>query len=273
MDAALAARFRAYLAGGGCAVLSHVSGMALDRDAFVFDTTMVPRGESPWTNDFILAGPAVADGLVRSPFVTYRKAMMIDPGKAEILAAAWKPYFNRDYNHFCSHQHTPYEGDAGYPAVVREGAVIYFAHPIFSLYRSVGQPLYKQLVMNALKQLLPDGLPVTSNLPSTARLNLMRQGDRLVLHVLHAVPVKRGTSPYNPNSSIEVIEDRMPLHDVDLSLRVGGKVRRVFDPVAGCDVPFRQAKGRVSLHLDRVDLHEMRVLEVLRTAGTADGRS
>jgi hypothetical protein len=261
LDPALAAKFRAYLAGGGRAVLSHLSGMARDREVFAFETTMVPRGESPWTNDFILAGAAVAEGLVRSPFVTYRKAMMVDPGKAEVLAAAWKPYFNRDYDHFCSHQHTPYEGDAGYPAVLREGAVIYFAHPIFSLYRAVGQPLYKQLVMNAIKQLLPDGLPVTSNLPSTARLNLMRQGSRLVLHVLHAVPVKRGASPHNPNSSIEVIEDRMPLHDVDLSLRVEGKVRRVFDPISGADAPFHQVKDRVNLRLARVDLHEMRVLE------------
>jgi hypothetical protein len=262
MDPALAAKVRAYLAGGGSALLSYCSGMAPDRDAFVLETTMGARGESPWTNDYILAGDTLAAGLVRSPFVTYRKAMMVDPGQATVLAAAWKPYFNRDYNHFCSHQHTPYAGDAGYPAVVREGAVIYFAHPIFSLYRSVGQPLYKQLVMNALRQLLPDGLPVTSNLPSTARLNLMRQGSRLVLHVLHAVPVKRGASPYNPNSSIEVIEDRLPLHDVELSLRVEGKVSRVCDPVSGCDVPFAQADGRVSLHLDRVDLHEMRVLEM-----------
>jgi hypothetical protein len=261
MEAALAAKFRAYLAGGGAAMLSHLSGMAPDRDAFVFPTTMTPRGESPWTNDYIVAGDAVAAGLVRSPFVTYRKAMRVEPGKGEVLAAVWKPYFNRAYNHFSSHQHTPYQGDAGYPAVVREGAVIYFAHPIFSLYRTVGQPLYKQLVINALKQLLPAGLPVTSNLPSTARLNLMRQGERLVLHVLHAVPVKRGTSPLDPNSSIEIIEDRLPLHDVELSLRVDRPVRRVFEPVSGVEVPFRQDRDRVHLHFERIDLHEMRVLE------------
>jgi hypothetical protein len=261
MDAALAAKVNRFLQAGGRAILSHISGMAPDRDAFVVATTLRPLGESPWTNDFIAAREPLAEGLVGSPFVTYRKAMRVDPGTADVLAAAWKPYFNRDYNHFCSHQHTPYESEADYPAVVREGTFVYFAHPIFSLYRSVGQPLYKQLVLNALRLLMPEGLPVTSNLPSTARLNLMRQGPRQVLHVLHAVPVKRGSSPHNPNSSIEVIEDELPLHDVRVSLRLGASVSRVFDPVSGADVPFTLNGDRVELQFERIGLHEMRVLE------------
>jgi len=261
MDAALAAKVNAFLAAGGRAILSHLSGLAADRDAFVVGTGLVPRGESPWTNDFIAVRDGLAEGMVRSPFVTYRKAMMVEPGTATVLADAWKPYFNRDYNHFCSHQHTPYASLADYPAVLQAGPVIYFAHPIFSLYRQVGQPLYKQLVINALRVLMPEGLPVTSNLPSTARLSLMRQGRQLILHVLHAVPVKRGASPHNPNSVIEVIEDKLPLRDVDLCVRVGTPVRRVFDPVSGREQPFAQAGDRVALHLDRVDLHEMLVME------------
>lgn len=261
MDAALAAKTNAFLAGGGRAILSHLSGLAPDRDAFAVRTSLRPLGESPWANDFIRAREPLADGLVAGPFVTYRRAMRVDPGQAETLAEAWKPYFNRDYDHFCSHQHAPCEGDAGYPAVVREGPLVYFAHPIFSLYRLVGQPLYKRLVINALRLLMPEGLPVTSNLPSTARLNLLRQGDRRVLHLLHAVPVRRGASPLNPNSVIEVIEDELPLHDVRLSLRPGMPVRRVFDPVSGEEVPFTAAGDRVELRFARVGFHEMRVLE------------
>ena len=49
-------------------------------------------------------------------------------------------YFNRtDYQHFCSHQHTPYRLEAsGFAAGVMKGGVMYLAHPVFSIYRGWG---------------------------------------------------------------------------------------------------------------------------------------
>jgi hypothetical protein len=108
---------------------------------------------------------------------------------------------------------------------------------------------------------MPEGLPVESNLPSTARLNLMRQGDHLVLHVLHAVPVKRGGSPRNPQQSIEIIEDVLPLHGVDLSVRVPEPVARAVNPLTEAEVPVTMDGEYARLHLDVVSIHEMLVLE------------
>jgi len=42
------------------------------------------------------------------------------------------PYFNRTWEHFCSHRHTPSAGKPEYLAVVKHGHVVYFAQSVFS---------------------------------------------------------------------------------------------------------------------------------------------
>jgi hypothetical protein len=52
----------------------------------------------------------------------------------QVLAQTVAPYFNRSWDHFTSHSHTPSSGTVVGPAAVFTPArrVIYFAHPIFT---------------------------------------------------------------------------------------------------------------------------------------------
>ena len=78
--------------------------------------------------------------------------------QSEVLSEVILPYFNRTYDHFCSHAQTPSSGKRGYAGIVKNGNVIYFAHPIFRLYNRYAPRWCKQLVLNALDMLLPEPL-------------------------------------------------------------------------------------------------------------------
>ena len=146
----------------------------------------------------------------------YRAGYYVRPGEhAEVLASIGLPYFNRTYEHFCSHGPTPFEKVSHHPAVVRSGRVVYFAHPVFSIYAGQGARVYRRLVQNALDLLL-GGRLVQSNLPSTARVALNRQPaeDRLVLHVLNYAPERRAPD-------LDIIEEavgRLQVHDAEVQL-------------------------------------------------------
>jgi hypothetical protein len=258
---ALASKVNAFLAKGGRMIYSNRSGMDAEGKAFVVNTSMKALGESEWKPDYILPLEALKDPVVNTPFVAYEKAMRVNPGQGRVVAEAWKPYFNRAWNHFCSHQHTPFEKKADYPAAVHEGNTIYFAHPIFTLYRKVGQPLHKHLVVQALRLLLGGRLPIEGTLPSTARTSLMKKDGKMHLHLMHAVPMKRGESPHG-GRVVEVIEDEIPLHGLEILLETDLKVKKVTSAPDGAAIPFKVLPdGRLSLAVDAVKTHRLLVLE------------
>lgn len=89
--------------------------------------------------------------------------------------------------------------------IVRSGNVIYFSSPMFTLYDKVAPLWCKRLLLNALDLLLPDPL-LRHNGPSTllAALNVQQAHNRYVLHLLHYIPERRGTS-------FDTLEDIIPL--------------------------------------------------------------
>ena len=252
-DDALRAKVQAFVDGGGTLVLSGRSGMDSDGSAFLVDVGAEPRGDSPWCPDYVLAGEAVREGLVEHPFVLYERAQRVTVTDAEVLAEAWRPYFNREFRHFCSHQHTPPAEPAGYPAVLRKGNVLYFAHPVFRNYRNKGQQLARDYVWNVIAHVY-GRLDVEVGLPSMGRVSLMRQEaeGRHILHLLYAAPIARGRG-------IEVIEDIVPLHDIPVSLRLDAS--RVTLAPEGAELPFERVGDRIEFTVPRLELHQMVVLD------------
>ena len=100
--------------------------------------------------------------------------------KAKWLAERWRPFFQRSWRHFSNHFHTPPEEPLNRPAAVMWDGSIYFAHPLFTIYRRHGSPIAKKLVLAALKELLPEPI-VVSNAPSTAQLLLNYQAKKIVI--------------------------------------------------------------------------------------------
>ena len=211
----------------------------------------------------------LAPSFVQSPLVMYLKSQQVKPTSGEVLAQIRAPYFNRTWKHFCSHQHAPAADPSGYAAAVRNGDILYLAHPIFSIYHAQGAVAYKHYAANAIRLLLGDDATLTTNMPSTARITLMDQPgeSRHILHLLYANTHPRGAhvqlSPeglVRPSNQIEVIEELLPLHDVEVTLNLPRPVKRATLEPQRQEIAVSSANNRIAIKLGAFTCHQMIVL-------------
>ncbi len=264
-------KLRKYLAGGGRLMLTWKSGLKTDGSGFLFDIGGKCLGENGFQPDFVLPEKNLRPSFVDSPLVMYVKSMKVKRTNGRSLGQVYNPYFNRDFRHFCSHQHTPPElKPSGFDAGILNGSILYLAHPVFSIYRGFGAVAYKEYAMNALKMLLgAENMTLLTNLPSTARATLMEQKreKRWILHLLYAGTVNRGGEMHLPGGtsgpmrSVEVIEDLLPLHNVEVTVTLPRKIRKVTLEPQGREIPFEaDSFGRISLKIDSFTCHQMVVI-------------
>ena len=254
----LARRIEAYLAGGGALIASYRSGLDSAGKRFAVKSLGVRLvGPAEFSPDFLLPGEAIGRGLPATEHVMYLRGLEVKAARgSEILARTVQPYFNRTWEHFCSHAHTPSSGRAGPPGVVRRGGAIYFAHPIFTQYHANAPRWCRTLLLNALGLLLPEPL-VRIDAPTTtlATLNRQEAENRWVLHLLHYVPQRRG-------AEFDTIEDVIPLYDVRASVRTPKRPRAVRLVPEGPDLPFKRRRTRVEFTVPAVQGHQMIALEM-----------
>jgi hypothetical protein len=273
VDAALAGKLKRYLAAGGALIASFESGLAPAGGGFALDALGVQiMGEGPRDAaghlargrhypsgdyaEYLRPGPAIGAGLPATEHVMYMRGLEVRAADgAEVLAETVASHFDRTYRHFSSHRQTPSSGEVRGPAILRSGRAIYFAHPIFSQYAQNAPRWCKRLFLNAVSLLLPEPL-LRHNGPSTLFATLLEQPEagRRVLHLLHYIPERRG-------ADFDVIEEAIPLHDLELSALAPQGARRVATAPAGVELPFRHEGGRVSFTLPRLDGHQMIVIE------------
>lgn len=257
LDTDLVNKVSEYLKSGGSLILSHRSGIGRDAsEGFVIaEMPCVLRGEGSFSPDYILAGQALSEGIPQTTHVMYERSLEVAPvSGAEVLAEIGWPYFNREWRHFCSHAQTPCERPSGMPAIIQQGQVIYFAHPLFGMFKRHGAKVYKDLFLNALGLLLPDPL-IKSTSPSTARVTLLEQPKekRHIVHVLHYIPENR-------YGEVPIIEDVIPLHGIHLGIKLG-QPKHVYLAPDKKDLPFEMRENYVWMTIPKVDGHAMLVLE------------
>jgi len=97
---------------------------------------------------------------------------------------------------------------------------------------------------------------VTHTGPSTLQVTVNQQQKpnedkaRWIVHLLHYIPIRR-------SDTIDVIEDVIPLHDIDVCIRVEQSVaaaRLVPDDVP---VSFEQRNDEVALKIKHINGHQM----------------
>ena len=226
---ALLAKLRAYVAAGGKLLLSGTSGLDENRTRFLFDVGADTDGLSPFSPDYALPREGLRAPFASSPVVMHGcegipgggASQRLKVTDGESLGDVFDPYFNRAWNHFCSHQHTPNRPEAsGFACGVRKGGVAYLAHPVFALYAREGAAAVREYVLRVLRDLLGDPSAAVGGLPSTGRMTLLDQpGERRsVLHLVYAPTAKRGGigAP-----DVEVVEDLPALHGVSVEIRRG----------------------------------------------------
>lgn len=164
------------------------------------------------------------------------------------------PYFNRTRAHFCSHQHTPNSCEYGGAGMTEGKDGIYIAWNIFADYAQSGELHLKQMAIFALDRLLDSAKTLKINLPAQGIVTLMKQSDRLICHLLYASPVKRG-------NGIEVIEDIVPIYNVELAIKTDKKINKVYLAPQKEDIDFTYENGYISVKLDKIECHQMVVFE------------
>ena len=269
LDAELARKTAAYLAGGGSVIATFESGLKTDLSDFsLTDWGVRKTGDGPSDAngdlvrgrnfpsgdyvDYLRPQGALAPGLRNTEYVMYMRGLEISAEEdTEILARMVPAYFDRTWQHFCSHRQTPSAGEPAGPAATRSGSVIYFAHPLFRQYNQNAPAWCKQLLINALESILPDPL-LRHDGPSgiLTAVNQQPAQKRVVLHLLYYVPERRG-------QDFDVIEDVLPLYDLSVSLRLPGPVSSVRCVPGGENLTFSEKTGRLNFKLPELRGHQM----------------
>ena len=265
----LAAKVSAYIQGGGAEIASLESGMYPDAGEFVIEEFgVVSLGRGPVASDgepsrgraigrndytdFVLPRGEMANGLTESEYTMYSKGHDLAAAEgATVLGDLVKPCFYRTWEHFCSHQQGPSIGEVGGAGIVQNGRCVFFAHAVFAVYAEEGPTWCRQLVANALDRLLPEPA-LRHNGPKAviATLNEQAKEGRRIVHLLYYVPELR-------SHHRSLVEDVVPLYDLEISLRKDAPVKAVKLVPCGGDVPFSEVDGRIVFTLPRLNGHQM----------------
>lgn len=245
----------AFLARGGKLLASGKSGLYDDKDAFAYDFGVDYVGESAY-NPAYIRPLFEMECLYDAAYIMYSQGEVTALTTGEMLAKQENPYFNRTAEHFCSHRHTPNSEEFAGPGMSQGKDGIYINWQVFTEYAEKGSLILKRLVAFALDKLLGENITLKTNLGAQGVTTLMEQKEqnRYINHLLYAVPVKRG-------EGIEIIEDIMPVYDIDVTLNLPKEIKNIYLAPQRTPIPFDCKNGKVSYTVEKIDCHQMVVLE------------
>jgi hypothetical protein len=266
----LRAGLAAHLARGGSLLVSSTAGLD-PAGRFALDSIPVDYvGPAPTMPAYLRVDAALAGGTELAAdydYVLYDRASMVrareGAGTHGSLSAG---LFDRTPEHFFSHAQAPVGerlgGDAGAPLVVFGGNVTYLAAPLFRAYRDHDYWVYRDVVMAAVRRLLPDPL-VRFDGPPWIEVSVLRQPpadgtrsrrERLVVHLV----------AYHPRRTVQPVPhvDRSWLTaGVRISIRAAERPSRCYLAPDGADLPFTFDDGYASVQLPEIGTHTVLVIE------------
>lgn len=171
--------------------------------------------------------------------------------EAQFVQKVIPPVFNRTYEHFCSHLHSPSGRKEVYPGIVETENTAYFIHPIFTTYQNWAPAWYKKILRNELDRMLPNPL-IQHNGPSTTQVTVLdqEQENRRIVHVLHYVPVKKC-------KNLEIVDDIIPLYNLKITMTEEREVEKIYTIPDKQEVPFVQDGKKLEFTLKEIKGHQM----------------
>lgn len=249
---------KSFLERGGKLVLSGDSGFDKARKNFLFDIGAEVGEKGPSNPDYLLPDKKFSPEYLTSPMVMYAASRRVKAGKDSCITGdIFDSYFNRTYTHFCSHKHTPNQPEAsGFASGVLTGNILYFAHPVFDLYRRFGNTAVKEYFAKAFFALLGGDRKFECSLPSQGRATLQHQQEfnRDILHLLFATPALRGGGS---EPAIEVIEELLPCPAVSVKLKTAKKVKSVTIVPENRELAFSQDADTLAFEAPAFTCHQM----------------
>jgi hypothetical protein len=251
-----AEKINSWVDNGGKLIVFGEGALNKKGDQFILNVGCGYEKKSEFDFDYTVVKSAVTQNIVTSPFLNYESGLLVKPTTGAVLAGIREPYFNRTYQHYSSHRETPYKlEDSKYPAVVKNGNVIFFAHHLDQLYYTHGVRLHRELVKNAIDLLYSSPLLKVENLPSCGRVSLLKQAaqNRYVAHLLYAPALLRG--------EVQVIEDFLPVPNVKIEFDVPEKVKNVYLIPDGKKLKFSKTGNKLLVEVPTFTMHTGIVFE------------
>jgi len=235
---------------GGKLIVFGEGALDKERKRFILDVGVDYLKKSDFQFDYTVAEQDLGKNIVASPFLNYESGLLVKPTAGTTLASIREPYFNRTYATYCGHRETPYKPEnSQYPAVVKNGNVIFFAHNLDQLYYIHALRIHRELVKNAIDLLyLSPNLKVI-NLPSCGRVSFLKQEERkrYVAHLLYAPALQRG--------KVQVIEDFLPVPGVEIEVNVPEKIESVYQIPGNKKLRFTQTGNTVKINVPTFTMH------------------
>lgn len=246
----------AFVRKGGAIIASHQASMD-DNNRFTCPGLPVSAAKpNPFTPSYLELGKVLGAGLPDSKFVLYGPSLLVKPvAGAERFGRMYGSYFNRAYDHFCSHNQTPYDKPLPNPIAVMKGRVAYIAGAVFGGYRNHAYPVYKAIVARLLERLLPDPL-IRAAAPSAMEIALNHQSNprRMVAHLVNFQPQRR-------HIEVEWIEEIYPVQNIAISVRTGRKPKAVYLAPEQIGLAFTQRGEYCDVVVPKVKAHQMVAFE------------
>ena len=254
VDKGFKAKIDAFTAKGGKILVSGSAGRYTHKDEFAFDLGAEYVGSNPYNPSYARPEFDIYD-MDKSDYIIYSEGYIVK-ATGEEIASVRNPYFNRTAEHFCSHRHSPSSGEYGGAGITSGKDGAYIAWDIFTEYATRAPLIAKRMVMYVLDMLLGDGKTLRTNLPAQGVVTLMEQQseNRLVCHTLYATPIKRG-------EGIEVIEDLIPVYNIDMQIKTDKKVNNVYLAPSMEKLPFEIKDGVVSFTVPKVECAQITVVD------------
>lgn len=245
-----ATKINEWVKKGGKLIVFGKGAMDQKSKKFILDIGAEYVGVPNFKFDYTHIKSSIGNKIVTSPFLNYESAIRIKPTTASVLAAIVEPYFGRTYGKYSSHRETPYRlEEAEHPAVIRNENVIYFAHNLDQLYYTHAVRLHRELVRNAIDLLYDSPVLKVENLPSAGRVSFLHQEkqNRYVAHLLYTPALQRG--------EVMVIEDFLPVPNVQIEVNVPEKVKSVTQIPEGKKLAFTHEGNRIKICVPTFTMH------------------
>ena len=245
-DAALAAKVKTYLSGGGKVMLSGDSGLDAD-GAETLELGGVREGRSPYEPDFV----ALADGFAPDGFdthlVRYGRSNRVRVMSGTPMGDIHDPYHERKGRLHCGHLHFPARPEpSGYAVGVVTDNTALFAHDVFTSYVDTGTVNLRHQIERVIDRMLGEDKRLRTNLPSYGRATVRRQDDRDIIHLLAAPLALRGKFWDQP---IQVVEDMPEVSGITLDYRPDREVASVALQPQNTQLDVRHQNGRIYAEL------------------------
>ena len=255
VDDALARRLERYLAQGGKLLATGSSGLDAGGSALRLPALgIITHGASPFSETYFRVVEAGDELLPPGEHIMYEPGVRVTPaagytGSMPVV----EPYFERTWEHFSSHHQTPPAEETNYFAVVQGPNTGFIAYPVFTAYARHGNASYRGLLRQVLERLLPTPL-LRLSAPLATEATLTHQDARTIAHLLF-YPLSQRVRQY------ELIEDIIPLHNVELAVRLAAPPQSVYLAPERRTLPFRYEEGYAQVTVPEIHGHAIVVFE------------